>query len=108
MEEVMNLFLDRPVLPVGTDSLLPMAPQVVQRVQLGTSVRQPYQPNSQEPGQTSRPLGRMTSILIQQERHVPSAIPLLDQSQEFLEILLTLLLPFQKQSRPVARVERPE
>ena len=43
----MNLFLDRPVLPVGTDSLLAMAPQVIHRVQFGTSDWQPNQLDSE-------------------------------------------------------------
>ena len=44
----MDLFLDRPVLPVGTNSLLAMAPQVIHRVQFGTADRQPNQSDPQK------------------------------------------------------------
>ena len=82
----MNLFLDRPILPVGTDSLLAMTPQVIHRVQFGTSDRQPNQLDSELSRVALRRLGRMTTISVQHERHLPSSVALMDQPEEFLEV----------------------
>jgi hypothetical protein len=41
MEESMHLFFNRSVLPIGTHLLLPMAPEVIHRVQFGTLVNGP-------------------------------------------------------------------
>jgi hypothetical protein len=50
----------------------------------------------------------VTTVLVQQERHVPSAVVLMDQPEEFPEILGTLLLAFQEQPRTAACIQRPE
>ena len=84
----MNLLLDRSVLPVGTHLLLPMVPEVIQRVEFRTADRQPHQPDSQDVRLASRILGRMTTVPVQQERHLPSSIPLMDQPEELLEVFL--------------------
>ena len=104
----MDLFFDRRVLPIGTDSLLAVAPQVIHRVQLRTADRQPDQPDPLRARLALRNLRRVTTVLVQQERHVPSAVVLMDQPEEFPEILGTLLLAFQEQPRTAACIQRPK
>ena len=101
----MNLFLDRPVLPVGTNSLLAMAPQVIHRVQFGTSDRQPNQLDSEALRVALRGLGRMATVPVQDERHPPSSVLLMNQPEELLEVFFPLLLPLQEQPCPVGGVE---
>ena len=104
----MHELLNRPVLPVGTDSLLAMAPQVIHRVQFGTSNRQPNQSDPRAPCVASRGLGRMGTVPVQDQRHTPSPILLMDQPEEFLEVFFPLLLPLQEQPCPVGGVEGTE
>src|SRR5271156_4084331 len=105
MEKALNLFFDRPILPVGTDALLAMTPQVIHRVQFGTSDRQPNQLDSEASRVALRRPGRMTTVPVQHERHLPSSVSLMDQPEEFLEVFFPLLLPLQEQPRPVGGVE---
>ena len=104
----MHLFFNRSVLPIGTHLLLPMAPEVIQRVQIGASDRQPHQSDPQDPHHASRHLGDMTTVPVQHERHLPSPVPLMDQSQELLEVSLPLLLPLQEQPCSALGVEGAE
>ena len=101
----MHEFLDRPVLPVGTISLLAMTPQVIHRVQFGTSDRQPNQLDSEASRVALRGLGRMATVPVQYERHPPSSVLLMDQPEELLEVFFPLLLPLQEQPCPVRGVE---
>jgi len=93
----MNLFFDRRVLPIGTDSLLAVASQVIACVQLRTADRQPDQLDPERARLALRDLGRMTIVLVQHERHLPSSVVFVDQPEELPEIRGTLLLPLQEQ-----------
>ncbi len=92
----MNLFFDRRVLPIGTDSLLAVASQVIPCVQLRTADRQPDQLDPEQARLVLRDLGRMTTVLVQHERHLPSSVVFVDQPEELPEIRSTLLLPLQE------------
>src|SRR5271167_2904731 len=105
MEEAMNVFLDRLILPIGTNSLLAMAPQVIHRIQFGTSDWQPNQLDSETSRVALRRLGRMATVPVQDERHSPSAVLLMDQPEELLEVFFPLLLPLQEQPCPMGGVE---
>ena len=50
----------------------------------------------------------MTTVPVQDERHLPSSVLLMDQPEELLEVFFPLLLPLQEQPCPVGGVEGAE
>jgi hypothetical protein len=106
--EPLDLIINGGVLPVGTDLVLPIAPEVIHRVELGRPLRQPEQLDIEAGDQ---PLGcsrGVAAILIQQQGDMPTPIMMLDQPQEGLEVLSPLMLSDQEQPSACAEIHHPE
>src|SRR5512147_521576 len=64
LNEPLDLIINRGVLPVGTDLVLPSPPEVVHRVELGRPLWQPDQSDIQPGGQPLGASGGVAAVLI--------------------------------------------
>lgn len=95
-DELMSMLGDGAVLAIGTDDILAVPPQRLDRIQFGASFGEPQQLNIQPLCQGQRTLGGVAGIFVEQECHRPATIVPLKMLQKGLEVHRSLALAQQK------------
>jgi hypothetical protein len=108
LNEPVDLIIDGGILPVGTDLVLPIPPEVIHRVELGRPLRQPDQLGIRPGCQLLGGPSGVAAILVQQQGDMPTPVMVMDQSQERLKVLGPLMLSGQEQPRARAEIHCPE
>ncbi len=100
--------VDARVLPVRADVLLHVPPQMIHRVQVRGSRRQPEQGDAQRPRKALRGARRMARVSVQQQRDVAVAIAAAQLVQERAEVRCPLPLAAQQHEVTSTKVHRAE
>src|SRR4051794_30652669 len=81
VEEEHHLIIHALVLAVRTYGVLGCSPQMIDRIELRRSERQPDQLDSQYLGKRLRSLGGVAAVAVENQRHVPSAVATANDAQ---------------------------
>ena len=103
VHEAFDLFVDAGVLLVGADDILGLAPEGLDKVELGRAGGQPQQRHVL--GGLPRGARGVAGVLVQEQGDVPATVGGAHQRQERLEVGGAAFRPHQKQARAGAQVQ---
>src|SRR5436190_18909 len=108
LREVVHLAIDRRILMIGADGLLPVSPKMIHGIEFGRTRRKPDEFDVQRERQGLRLPGCVGGVLIQQQRHFPFAVAQVDLPEEFSEVFTTMALTGFHQAIPRLEIDGAE